>query len=73
MGWVEALVSGAGVAPVEVFDIDYARYGAGEATLAWLDERLVFSVPEGMGRMAVNRFLKRCWTHCIERRWLLGI
>ncbi len=58
VGWVEALVSGAGVAPVEVLDIDYARYGAGEATLAWLDERFVFSVPEGMGRMAVNRFLE---------------
>jgi len=31
-------------------DIDYARYGAGEAQLAWLDETVTLHVAEGQGR-----------------------
>jgi G3E family GTPase len=28
-------------------ELDYARYGSGEARLAWLDERLVLKIPSG--------------------------
>ena len=55
-GWLEMLISGEATAPGQALDIDYARYGAGEAALAWLDERLVFEVPEGTGRALLQRF-----------------
>ncbi|MCU0519608.1 MAG: CobW-like GTP-binding protein [Anaerolineae bacterium] len=55
-GWLEMLTSGEATAPGQALDIDYARYGAGEAALAWLDERLVFEVSEGTGRSLLQRF-----------------
>ncbi len=47
--WVEMLESGAVGLPVAALDIDYARYGAGEARLAWLDETATLHVLEGQG------------------------
>ncbi len=49
-GWVAALESGALGLPGAALEIDYARYGAGEARLAWLDETATLRVTEGQGR-----------------------
>lgn len=57
--WLEVLASGEARAPVEVLDIDYERYGAGEAALAWLDERLEFEVTGGTGRDLLEHFFSR--------------
>lgn len=39
--WVDRIQSGDGVLPSAVLDMDYRRYGKGEAELAWLDERVM--------------------------------
>ncbi len=49
-GWVEMLESGWLALPQGTLDIDYARYGAGEARLAWLDETVTLRVDEDQGR-----------------------
>ncbi|MCP4398490.1 MAG: hypothetical protein GY801_14490 [bacterium] len=36
--------------PDRAIEIDYERYGAGEARLAWLDEEITLSVPPDSGR-----------------------
>ncbi len=52
-GWIEVLDSGNGLFPETLLDIDYQRYGEGEAHLAWLDEKVTLNVPEGQGRTIV--------------------
>jgi Ni2+-binding GTPase involved in maturation of urease and hydrogenase len=49
-GWVEILQDGRVPLPLESLDIDYKRYGRGEAQMAWLDETLHLEVPSGQGR-----------------------
>ncbi|GAK54024.1 cobalamin synthesis protein P47K [Candidatus Moduliflexus flocculans] len=39
--------------PEQSLEIDYARYGGGEAKLAWLDQDISFVVPPGQGRAAL--------------------
>lgn len=56
-GWVGMLESGAIGWPAASLDIDYARYGAGEARLAWLDETATLRVAEGQGRAVVVRII----------------
>ena len=67
VGWVNALTSGGAKPPLEPLDIDYRRYGSGEAALAWLDETLIFRVPDGAGRGIVCRFAEALLAG-IERR-----
>lgn len=57
-GWVEDLEAGRAAPPAEVLDIDYQRYGAGEAMLAWVDETLDFTVPEGTGRRVLVALIR---------------
>jgi Ni2+-binding GTPase involved in maturation of urease and hydrogenase len=57
-GWVDVLTTGSLALPARPLDIDYVRYGTGEAQLAWLDERVRMQVPEGGGREGVLRFLE---------------
>ena len=56
--WVEMLESGAMALPATSLDIDYVRYGAGEAQLAWLDETVTLRVAEGKGRAAATRLIR---------------
>lgn len=52
-GWVQLVESGETSLPQTSLEIDYARYGAGEAQLAWLDETVTLHVAEGQGRTVV--------------------
>jgi len=45
--WLETLVSTPSGLLNKPLEIDYARYGAGEARLAWLDEKLLINIPCG--------------------------
>jgi Ni2+-binding GTPase involved in maturation of urease and hydrogenase len=57
-GWLDLITSGTVPLPAESPDIDYQRYGAGEAELAWLDERVALRFPEGRGRAVVVQLLE---------------
>jgi G3E family GTPase len=66
-GWVDALTSGHLALPENPLEIDYERYGTGEAQLAWLDEQVRMQVPEGRGREIVIHFLETI-AKAIERK-----
>ena len=53
-GWLEILQEGGAALPLESLDIDYERYGRGEAHMAWLDETLALTtIPGGEGQQVV--------------------
>jgi len=56
-GWVDLLESAAIPLPGRSLDIDYERYGDGEAQLAWLDEEVALDAAPGMARAAVVRLI----------------
>ncbi len=51
--WVDMLTSGEVSLPLASLDIDYTRYGDGEAQLAWLDEVITLKVPQGQARAVI--------------------
>ncbi|MGC9467441.1 MAG: GTP-binding protein [Anaerolineae bacterium] len=70
--WVSTLESGRAAPPTTSLEIDYARYGAGEAELAWLDETLTFTVPPSGGRAIVRRFMTALLDELRRRRLAVG-
>lgn len=56
--WVSLIEDGHLALPNESLDIDYQRYGDGEAQLAWLDEMIHLTVPDGMGGEIVRRLIE---------------
>lgn len=56
--WVSLIESGHLALPEQPLEMDYQRYGAGEAQLAWLDEALHLTVPEGKGAEVVRRLIE---------------
>lgn len=52
-GWLEMIRQPGWYQPGSSLDIDYARYGRGEAHMAWLDETLILRVPNGDPRLIV--------------------
>jgi Ni2+-binding GTPase involved in maturation of urease and hydrogenase len=57
-GWLERIRQPGGYRPGSSLEIDYARYGHGEAHMAWLDETLLLRVPEGQARQVVIDFFQ---------------
>lgn len=55
--WVEMIENGNLKLPEKPLEMDYQRYGDGEAQLAWLDETLHLSVPDGRGDEIVCRLI----------------
>jgi Ni2+-binding GTPase involved in maturation of urease and hydrogenase len=56
--WIRGLENESIYSPLKSLDLDYARYGAGESRLAWLDKRLSIEVTPGKGRRAVISLIK---------------
>ncbi|MCS7060413.1 MAG: GTP-binding protein [Anaerolineae bacterium] len=56
--WMALLESGTLGPPRIGVEMDYARYGAGEAQLAWLDEEVTFDVPDGDARRVTIAFIR---------------
>ncbi len=54
--WLDQL-DRAGAQPLESLEIEYTRYGDGEAQLAWLDEEVELIVPAGSGKSVVQRLV----------------
>ncbi len=55
--WVERITANTNCLPTNTLDIDYKKYGAGEAELAWLDDELEIQVNPGGGHEAIVCFL----------------
>lgn len=68
--WLSLLEDGLGLLPNQSLKIDYARYGHGEAQLAWLDE-VVFLKGTGAGA-AIKRLISRLVTGIKERGAAIG-
>jgi hypothetical protein len=64
-------VSG-GLLPGQSLDIDYARYGAGEAQLAWLDETITIKTPNGNGREVTSQLMTGITSAINEKNWAIG-
>ena len=62
--WLRRLsVAGPGFTPTRSLDIDYQRYGAGEARLAWFDQTLTIDLPAGSdGRLVLQRLIEQFLT-----------
>lgn len=56
-GWVKLLQSGAVPLPGRSLEIDYDRYGRGEAHMAWLDEKLTLTIQQNDRRIVVIDWL----------------
>ena len=48
--WVDRIQSGKAALPAESLQMDYERYAAGEAVLAWLDQEVELRTPAGVGK-----------------------
>lgn len=55
--WLDLIESSQSALPTRTVDMDYQRYGQGEARLAWVDERFELSVPPASGREVIARIL----------------
>jgi Ni2+-binding GTPase involved in maturation of urease and hydrogenase len=59
--WLEQIQSGQLRLPAATLEIDYARYGAGEARLAWYDEEITLQFPEqlppGQNRVLLKQLI----------------
>ncbi len=57
--WVNALQSGQVSVPVQSLQMDYARYAAGEAKMAWVDQAITLQVSGQTGKAAVVNGIRR--------------
>ena len=65
--WLNLIQSGYLALPQTTLEIDYARYGAGEALLAWLDEEIELDLPAGQGRALVRQIITRVTAELAQR------
>ena len=56
--WLDLIETGHDLPAKTSIDIDYARYGRGEAQLAWLDEDITLDAPHGEAGQAVRRVIQ---------------
>lgn len=61
--WVDLITSGRLPLPDVSLKIDYDRYAAGEAELAWLNEEFVLALPPAESRAGVIRFVSALLEH----------
>jgi Ni2+-binding GTPase involved in maturation of urease and hydrogenase len=59
-GWLQLLTA---TPPVRTVQIDYQRYGTGEAQLAWLNEEVVFTTPPDSGHALVMDYIQNLLGH----------
>jgi Ni2+-binding GTPase involved in maturation of urease and hydrogenase len=70
--WLRLLEEQAGAARAGAIEIDYSRYGAGEAELAWLDQKIRLTAPRGRLREAVVALMGGLLDGIGERRLPIG-
>lgn len=57
--WLQTLADGRAAPPESVLQMDYQRYAAGEAGLAWIDQEIVLQVPRDAGKAVVAEMVRR--------------
>lgn len=57
--WLERIQTNGWEAAEPAMEIDYARYGSGEARLAWYDEEITLHFPAGNGRALLQQIIHR--------------
>ncbi len=57
--WLDLIQAGHLTLPKTTLDIDYLKYGAGEAQLAWLDEEVLLRFPTGQGQQMLRQMIHR--------------
>lgn len=57
--WLQKISNTDSSLPLTSLEIDYQRYGAGEAQLAWLDEEWTIQVADGNGSAVIKQLLER--------------
>lgn len=71
-GWVDLITSDQAPLTAQSLQIDYQRYGAGEADLAWLDERITLTFAPGQGQTVVRQLLETIVVALQRERWPVG-
>ena len=56
--WLNSLDDKLSASPHQTLDIDYNRYGRGEALMAWLDEKVELKTHQGDASAAVVKMIK---------------
>jgi len=70
--WLQGIESGEASTASILEEIDYDRYAAGEAELAWLDQEIRIRVEEGRARHAVQDVLTRIEGRIRDSGWGVG-
>jgi len=70
--WVEYITSNKECLPTHTLDINYEKYGAGEAELAWLDDELEIQVTPREGHDALVCFINELLQNMEEKRIAIG-
>lgn len=70
--WLERITSGKSCLPTDTLEIDYEKYGAGEAELAWLDEEIEIQVAPHEGRYAIICFLNELYQNIEQKNFPIG-
>jgi Ni2+-binding GTPase involved in maturation of urease and hydrogenase len=70
--WMRLLETGEGDTPAGAIEMDYERYGAGEAELAWLDQKIRLTAPRGRLREAVVALMGGLLDGIRDRRLPIG-
>jgi len=70
--WIKTISSGGAPLPETTLDINYQRYGAGEAQLAWLDEAWTLPIKDGNGHNLIIETLNRIVSALKKQRIPIG-
>lgn len=70
--WLNRIENRNSMYPIVPLSIDYQRYGAGEARLAWLDETLIISVPAEHARATLIESINDILANLTARKITIG-
>lgn len=70
--WIEALDETQKLKIHQVIDVDYVKYGAGEANLAWLDEEIEFVTTDNSSVEIANAFIRELSNEIVSRSLPIG-
>ncbi|MEI7526627.1 MAG: GTP-binding protein [Mariniphaga sp.] len=70
--WIEVLANSQKSQEHNVIDIDYEKYGAGEANLAWLDEEIEIASTNRSSVAHAYDFIKKLSNDIVEKKFPIG-